>query len=54
MPESVPECVEVCLDAKAAREACVLEKGEDGCADLIAAYTKCLEDAAKPAEEAAS
>jgi len=54
MPESVPECVEVCLEAKAAREACVLEKGEEGCADLIAAYTKCLEDAAKPAEAAAS
>jgi len=54
MPETVPECVEVCLVAKTAREACVLEKGEEGCADLIAAYTKCLENAAKPAEEAST
>jgi cytochrome c oxidase assembly protein subunit 17 len=50
MPETEPECVEVCLDAKKAREACILEKGEENCADLIAAYTKCLEDAAKPEE----
>jgi len=51
MPEETPECVEVCMDAAKAREACILEKGEENCADLIAAYTKCVADAAAPKEE---
>jgi len=53
MPETEPECQEVCLDAKKARDACILEKGEENCTDLIAAYTKCVADATK-VEEASS
>lgn len=32
----------VCLDEKKAMEACILEKGEENCQDLLEAHSACL------------
>ena len=34
----------VCLDTKAARDECVIMRGEDNCGDLIEAHKQCMRD----------
>lgn len=38
-----PAC-SACKETRAIRDACVFEKGEDACGDLIEAHKQCLRD----------
>lgn len=42
-PEKLKPCC-ACPETKQPRDACIIEKGEENCQDLIEAHKKCMRD----------
>lgn len=44
--EKKPKCKACCAcpETKRARDACIIEKGEENCTELIEAHKKCMRD----------
>ena len=45
-PKTKPKCKACCAcpETKRVRDACIIEKGQENCIDLIEAHKKCMRD----------
>jgi len=44
MVQPVAACPEGCAEAEKSRDACIKEKGEESCGELVEAYKQCMSD----------